>query len=200
MPKSTFLNLPAAKKKAVENVLLEVFYDRHVAQVKVSEIVTKMGMARGSFYKYFEDLEDAHLYLIKQASTEVHQEILNAINEQQADFFRGIEVYLTEVMALDRNDNRWKMIKLLTKSSDVFAKRMDASAELEDHVLRAWTELLEKNRIVMATDAEALAFLYLMMDLVMTELTAAVVNNWDIPTLKTDYRFRENWLKKGLYP
>ncbi len=198
VPKSTFLNLPPAKKKAVEDVLLEVFYNRHVAQVKVSEIVTGMGMARGSFYKYFEDLEDAHLYMIKRASAQVHQAILTAISEEQEDFFRGIEAYLIGVLQLERKDNEWKMIKLLTQSSDVFAKRLAPTDALEEHVLTAWTGLLEKNRIVMADKAESLAFLYLMMDLVMNELTAAVVNNWDVQTLKTDYRFREKWLKNGL--
>ena len=33
-------------------------------------------MSRGSFYKYFEDLEDAYQYIIKKNSAIIHQDIL----------------------------------------------------------------------------------------------------------------------------
>ena len=52
-------------------ILLENFYNCHVSQVKVSEIVEAMQMSRGAFYKYFQDLEDAYTYLIHKCSISV---------------------------------------------------------------------------------------------------------------------------------
>lgn len=94
MPKETFFNLSNAKKQRIDDLLLEIFCSQHISQVKVSEIVDKMGMSRGAFYKYFQDLEDAYLYTIKSSSHIVHQDILKFISENKQHFFLGIEKYL----------------------------------------------------------------------------------------------------------
>lgn len=56
MPKKTFLNLPETRQAEIRDLLLTIFYEKPVSQVKVSEIVTALQMSRGIFYKYFEDL------------------------------------------------------------------------------------------------------------------------------------------------
>ena len=56
MVKSTFTNLPTAKRQKIEAVLLEEFSTYPLAQAKVSHIVKKADIARGAFYKYFDDL------------------------------------------------------------------------------------------------------------------------------------------------
>lgn len=66
MPKDTFINLPIERQSRIETILLDIFSEKHLSRVNVSEIVEKMQMSRGSFYKYFEDLEDAYQYIIKK--------------------------------------------------------------------------------------------------------------------------------------
>lgn len=53
MPKETFFNISKEKQQWILEILLDTFYDQHISQVKVSEIVEAMGMSRGAFYKYF---------------------------------------------------------------------------------------------------------------------------------------------------
>ena len=47
MPKETFLNLAEEKRQAIINVLLKNFSEQHISQVKVSAIVSGIGMSRG---------------------------------------------------------------------------------------------------------------------------------------------------------
>ena len=54
MPKETFFNLSNAKKQRIDDLLLEIFCSQHISQVKVSEIVDKMGMSRGAFINIFK--------------------------------------------------------------------------------------------------------------------------------------------------
>lgn len=196
MPKSTFRNLPAEKQQWMEEILLDVFYDRHIAQVKVSEIVEKMQMARGSFYKYFEDLEDAHLYLIRRSSGVIHQDILAAIY-QGGDFFQGVEDYLKKVAQADRDGDYWKRIQLLTKSSDIFAKRRE-DVTADSPMFTGWQQVLADSQVQLGSFEEELAFLYFAMELVMDSLTAFVVNGWDEATLIREYRYKVGWLRKGI--
>ena len=63
MPKDTFYNLDQEKKQKVINVLHEEFSQKPFSEVNVKSIVEKIGIARGSFYQYFENLEDSYFYI-----------------------------------------------------------------------------------------------------------------------------------------
>ena len=72
MVKSTFLNLPKEKKKRVTEALLHEFSTHALTEAQVARIVKEAGIARGAFYKYFDDLTDAYTYLFKIAIQEIH--------------------------------------------------------------------------------------------------------------------------------
>jgi len=64
MPKETFYNLPDAKREAITAIAIEEFADHPYASVSISRIVARAGIAKGSFYQYFEDKEDLYTYLL----------------------------------------------------------------------------------------------------------------------------------------
>ena len=177
MPKATFLNLTVDKQEKIEMILLATFYNRHISQVKVSEIVEKMGMSRGAFYKYFNDLEDAHQYVVQKASVAVHREILTFVYTMSDDLFAGIKTYLKKIAGVDKTAKEWQQIQLLTANPTIFAKRNSHNNGQNAMVLQ-WQELLIKNDISLDTLAESQELLFLSMDLVMEVLTAFIVNDW----------------------
>lgn len=72
MPSSTFFNLPHEKKERVEHALLEEFSRAPLSQAQVSNIVQSAHIARGAFYRYFDDLTDAYRYMLAQALRALH--------------------------------------------------------------------------------------------------------------------------------
>ena len=60
MPKATFFNLSNEKRKKIVKVLTEEFEKKNIQEATVKEIVQKLGIARGSFYQYFETLEESY--------------------------------------------------------------------------------------------------------------------------------------------
>lgn len=70
MPKDTFYNLPDAKRQHIHTILLEEFAENDYKNVSVSRIVNRAGIAKGSFYQYFEDKKDCYLYLLELAVQE----------------------------------------------------------------------------------------------------------------------------------
>lgn len=72
MVKQTFKNLPSAKRRRIEAVLLEEFSTYPLADAKVSHIVKNANIARGAFYKYFDDLIDAYVYMYHIAIEDIH--------------------------------------------------------------------------------------------------------------------------------
>ena len=68
MPKSTFTNLPAAKRQAIIDIAIEEFAAHPYATASVSHIVARAGIAKGSIYQYFENKQDFYLYLLEYAA------------------------------------------------------------------------------------------------------------------------------------
>lgn len=97
MPKDTFFNLPEEKRALISKVALEEFAEYSFDQASINRIVSNAGIAKGSFYQYFEDKKDLFLYLI-QVATEEKLNYFSPIlsNPNEHDFFTLIrEIYLS---------------------------------------------------------------------------------------------------------
>jgi len=64
LPKQTFLNLPQEKRATIVNAALDEFAANGFEAASINRIVAASGIAKGSFYQYFEDKMDVFRYLI----------------------------------------------------------------------------------------------------------------------------------------
>lgn len=197
MPHETFFNLPSDKRQHIENILLETFYHQSLSQVKVSDIVSKMEMSRGAFYKYFVDLEDANRYMISQSARQVHIEIMRHIRDSEEDLFQGINHFLLEMTLKNPEDLERMALTFLTKSDHLLiSKRRKTVAE--STMFQAWFDILAKNQLWIDNEAEAISFLYFIMALVIQAWNDYIANDWRSEQLIEDLSFKVKWLKEGL--
>jgi len=88
MPKQTFFNLNADKRKRIEDAATKEFAEYGFHGARLNNIVQNAGIAKGSFYQYFEDLDDLFLHLIKthiELKLDAIQEVLD--QNSDADLF-----------------------------------------------------------------------------------------------------------------
>ncbi len=64
MPKDTFFNLPQEKRQRIIDLALAEFAENDYDAASISRIVAQAGIAKGSFYQYFENKEDLYTYLL----------------------------------------------------------------------------------------------------------------------------------------
>jgi AcrR family transcriptional regulator len=64
MPKQTFLNLPEEKRTTIINAAINEFAEYGLENASTNRIVANSGIAKGSFYQYFEDKQDVFMYLL----------------------------------------------------------------------------------------------------------------------------------------
>ena len=76
MPKQTFFNLPQEKYDHIMQAAIAAFSQRGYHDTSITCIVTRAGIAKGSFYQYFEDKDDLYLH------------ILNMIAKRKLEVFR----------------------------------------------------------------------------------------------------------------
>lgn len=77
MPKQTFLNLPEEKRDNIVNAAIEEFAEYGLEKASTNRIVANSGIAKGSFYQYFEDKQDVFMYL------------LTVIEHEKLEYFKG---------------------------------------------------------------------------------------------------------------
>lgn len=64
MPKDTFYRLNDNKKNDILNAAIQEFSKRTVKDAKISNIILDSKISRGSFYQYFENIDDLYYYVI----------------------------------------------------------------------------------------------------------------------------------------
>ncbi len=77
MPKQTFLNLPEEKRETIINAAVDEFAQYGLENASTNRIVANSGIAKGSFYQYFEDKQDVFMYL------------LSVIERKEIEFFKN---------------------------------------------------------------------------------------------------------------
>jgi AcrR family transcriptional regulator len=70
MPNDTFFNLSEEKRELICAVAVEEFAEYSFDQASINRIVANAGIAKGSFYQYFEDKKDLFLYILQQIANE----------------------------------------------------------------------------------------------------------------------------------
>lgn len=97
MTSLTFKNLDNNKKQLIEQVLLQEFSDHTLPTAKVSRIVKGANIARGAFYKYFDDINDAYLYTYSQAIKNIHADFQAPGMQTNADYLSEVKNFVEKI-------------------------------------------------------------------------------------------------------
>jgi AcrR family transcriptional regulator len=92
MPKTTFLNLPEKKRNFIETVAIDEFAEFGFENATINSIVSAAGIAKGSFYQYFDDKKDLFLHIIFKAGEKKSAYVTPVImNPDNQDIFSTLE-------------------------------------------------------------------------------------------------------------
>lgn len=126
MAKDTFYNLSIDKKNMIISVTIDEFYQYGYDKASISRIVEKAGIAKGSFYQYFENKED----LIK--------ELLNYASSIKLEF-------LQDAMQQANSMKFFDLIEHLCLASLNFMHANPKLAQITDNFLRNANDSLKEN-------------------------------------------------------
>ena len=99
MPKETFFNLPEDKRTIICQVAVDEFAAYPFEQASINRIVANAGIAKGSFYQYFEDKNDLFLHIMQLVGEEKLKYMSSLIQAPyQYDIFTLIrELYISGI-------------------------------------------------------------------------------------------------------
>ena len=101
MEKQTFLNLPEEKKKNIINALKKEFSRVPLKDALVSNVIINAKIPRGSFYQYFDNIEDAYYYIIEEYSKDVKKNLMETLKKNEGDLilsYKELYMYILDMI------------------------------------------------------------------------------------------------------
>jgi AcrR family transcriptional regulator len=87
MPLKTFYNLPKSRRLEIIDAACEEFALHEYGYASINNIVKRLDIAKGSFYRYFENKKDLYFYLITYAEKKRFEQVDALISGSGMDFF-----------------------------------------------------------------------------------------------------------------
>lgn len=128
MPKETFFNLPEDKRTLICNVAIDEFAKHSFDLASINRIVAKAGIAKGSFYQYFDDKEDLFQYLLQLTAEQKATYVSPAMQKpEEYDIFTLMrEFYLSGIQFVVEHPDQAAIGKRLleNKNSPIYDEVM----------------------------------------------------------------------------
>jgi len=170
MPKETFDNLSAEKKRRIFYAAVAEFAAQRFSEASINKIVKAAGISRGSFYQYFEGKEDVYLYTLNEIGKEKLEVLLKVgAPDQEADFFQIYEHMFRMAFIWARERPDYSRIGSLMRLDDSdFILKLKG---LADEGLAKLASLIERDKArgIIKPDVDS----KLVIDLLYNALTAA---------------------------
>ncbi len=83
----TFYNLSPERQQEIVQVCLEEFSLHEYEEASLTEIIKKLGLAKGSFYRYFEHKQSLYLFLLDYCLQTRLRHDAGLVQEDGEDFF-----------------------------------------------------------------------------------------------------------------
>ncbi|MEK3935720.1 TetR family transcriptional regulator [Sporosarcina sp. FSL W7-1349] len=137
MPKQTFFNLPIDKQEMLIDAAMTEFSRAPLHEATISNIVKHAGIARGSFYQYFEDKEDLFFYLLEKYTEQNEAKYISLLQENDGDLFEAtIQIYKFMLQAFQNQEHRVFIENAFLNMNHKIVKSMTNNEDLEKFINR----------------------------------------------------------------
>lgn len=173
MPRQTFLNLPEEKRERILNTAIDEFSYYHFNDASINRIIDKAAISRGSFYQYFNDLEDLFRYIFKLAADEKQLYMNEKIGSNFSnDLFSNLQMMYTLGLQFAKDHPKLaKMANHLYKGDKQF--KMKILGEWEEYALDYLKTFLKKGQeegtVRLDLNVDVAANLFYQMNLTITD-------------------------------
>ena len=160
--RKTFLNLDEETRRRIIDTAFLEFTMNDYKNASLSAIIKNLGLAKGSFYRYFSSKKDLYLYLVEYATNTRYDEI-DKLTEQLPEKFENLlKINFLNKIKYDRNFPLYSGFTyrvMLELNND---ELQNISQSVKQKVLERTKKILllyqSKNKIRDDIDLDAIAF------------------------------------------
>ncbi len=106
MASKTFINLPEEKKNRIIDAAKKEFSRAPIEKALISNIIRDAGIPRGSFYQYFENIDDLFVYIIDDIYKKLHHDIEQDVKIEGKTYFEALKKKFYDVLTFFENGEK----------------------------------------------------------------------------------------------
>lgn len=135
MPKETFYNLPADKKKRILDAASEEIVRVPASEMSINKIIQRADISRGSFYQYFDDKHDLIQYMLSDYINVLKDGIRDSLQVCKGDIFAAVSRVLDGVIVLGRDERNQQGMKNIIGEADKNECTLDFILNLQNEIV-----------------------------------------------------------------
>lgn len=202
MPKQTFFNLPEDKRQTLIEAAQREFSKVPLMKASVANIIKMAGIPRGSFYQYFENIEDLYRYLLHKETKKRKEYFISLLKKHHGDLIETVtEMYYSFLVEIPDEEEQTflKNTMLNVSNKDGFSLTNMFDLDKGKENVREVISLIDKEQLNMKEDRDLIH--------IMQIITAVVFRNFIEKLLKelsdeeaiNNFTIEMNLLKHGIY-
>lgn len=202
MPKQTFFNLPQEKQENLIQSATKEFSRVPLNKASISNIVKHAGIARGSFYQYFEDKEDAFYYLLEKQMKGHRIEFISALEENNGDVFAAFTRLFKHMLTVFQDKENRDFFKNAFLNMDYKMEKkifQNFSKGEVDKKVSEITAAINVEYLNVADEREVIHVIQIMTAVTFQNLMHHFAKRYSFEEAIKNYKLEMNLLKKGLY-
>lgn len=167
MPKVTYFNLSDVKQKRILDAAIDEFASVTFETAKLSVIIKKADIPRGSFYQYFEDKKDLYKYVLGKAGEAKMTYMAGLLENEEGKpflilfkelYFAGMKFAAENPKFVDISRN------LLSSKGDIFKELMEQNIKIGLSIYMNMIDI-DKEKGFLRKDIDTETFAKMIMDL-----------------------------------
>ena len=143
MPTNTFMNLSKDKRLRILRAAKSEFSRVPLEKAVIANIVKNAKIPRGSFYQYFDDIEDCFYFVVDEYSKDIKTKFVKTLEKTDNDVYEALKLnFANKVSSLEKEKNRQFRLNVMQtmmnfEKSETKDSALKYSSEdyLEGHVL-----------------------------------------------------------------
>ncbi|MCG7337137.1 TetR family transcriptional regulator [Sporosarcina sp. ACRSM] len=200
MPKQTFFNLPQDKQDTLIDSAVKEFSRVPLNEASISNIVKHAGIARGSFYQYFEDKDDLFFFILEKYAKQNEERFISLLKENDGDLFDSFKGMFRGMLTDFQNQDYGMFIKnaflnMNHKVENTIAKNVnmeDACRQIEHH------DLINRDKLNITDEQELFHVIRIILAVTFQNLIQNFALELSFEESFQNYTIEIDMIKKGL--
>lgn len=192
MPTDVYRRLSEEKRSRIYEALRDEFTRKPLGEASIKSIVETLGIARGSFYQYFEGLNDAYFTVLSKETVDMHGLWLDALRRKNGSMEGALQLFgkeaaraLFEQRAYTVYKNRY--LNWTAALESAWQKWQAAQQGAQEEGAQGFAAQMARD--------ERSQFIKAVVHSLIRRLFA---ENWDRETFLAHYRQYIQWMMKGV--
>lgn len=202
MPKQTFYNLPEEKRERLIDAAIDEFTIHSLREASITNIIKQAEIPRGSFYQYFEDLDDLFFYLIKRFVINLSELTLSIFEETEGDFQRVTVAYAETYIDFVMNSEKSSFYKVIYLNMNSRVKRKIFNAIIQSFkdspAISNKFDLNSSLNLKFENTTEHIDLIRLILAMLNQTISEGFSEDWTTETTKELFNKRLDWVSYGV--